>query len=205
MFRISTSRALRSHGPAGFTAVELLIGLVIAGCLAGALVPVWISLLRAGESESDRGIWYLQSRVALARFERDLRVSGAAGCRFSVAGSVLEATPSQVVLFCKAEGVSVPVIVEWEIVKGSLMRRWGPCPEVMPRSFPHSLYADSKTMLENLAGGSSLRYSRGDAQLKVPMDPGDLVLIDSVRLELTGGSSAKSGEIGVSTVARVGW
>jgi hypothetical protein len=190
---------------AGFTAVELLVGLAIAGCLAAALAPLWISLQRGGETESDRGVWYLQCRVALARFERDLRMSSAAGCPFSIAGSLLEATPSQLVFLRRREPGSTPLLVEWEIVKGSLMRRWGPCPQEIPRSFPHNLYADSKTMLDGVAGKSCLRYFTDGTESELPVDPGTLPLLDSVRLELVSGVFGQSGEVDASTLGRVGW
>ena len=200
-----TSESPRRGHSWGFTVVELLIGLVIAGCLAGALAPVWLSLQRAGETESDRGIWYLQSRVALARFERDLRISGAGGCHFPVAGSVLEATPSQLVILSKAAEQSVPVIVEWEMVKGTLMRRWGPCPEAMPSGFRHSIYSDSKTMIENLDAGSSFSFFADGVRVTPPLDTCELVSIDSVFLDLRGGSFTRPGGVNVSTVGRVGW
>ena len=58
----------------GFTLVELMVGLSIAVCLAAALVSVWLSYQNKGDGEADSTVWYLQARVAAARFERDLRL-----------------------------------------------------------------------------------------------------------------------------------
>jgi hypothetical protein len=183
----------------------LLVGLAIAGCLAAAVTPLWISLQRGGETESDRGVWYLQSRVALARFERDLRLSSAVGCPFFVPGSLLEATPSQIVFLERREHGSIPILVEWEIVKGSLMRRWGPCPQEIPRSFPHNLYVDSKTMLDGVAEESCLRYFIDGTESELPVDPSALPFVDSVRLELVSGGFGQSGGVDANTLGRVGW
>ena len=80
------------------------------------------------------------------------------GCLFPTSGALLEASASQVVLLQRAADGSGPVIVEWEIVRGALMRRWGSCPVATSGHVPHSLYKDHKTMLEDVGTGSSFTY-----------------------------------------------
>jgi hypothetical protein len=192
------------RGSHAFTLVELMIGLTLAVCLAVAVAPVWVSLERGGADDADETIWFLQSRVALARFERDLRLSGAARCPFVVETSVLQATMSQMVLLERGVDGSPPVIVEWEIVKGSLMRRTGMCPQTRPTVFNHSIYIDSKTMIENLRSGSRFQYLARGKAVAVPASPSNVTSITAVVLELVGGISGAPGEVRVSTTARVG-
>jgi prepilin-type N-terminal cleavage/methylation domain-containing protein len=111
---------------AGFTLVELLVGLALSVSLALAVAPLWLSLEGTGTRAADRTVWVVQERVAVTRLERDLRLAGAEECAFSIAGPVLEASGSQVVFLarsCAESAESEVTIVEWEIARGSLMRR----------------------------------------------------------------------------------
>jgi hypothetical protein len=179
------------RGSHAFTLVELMIGLTLAVCLAVAVAPVWVSLERGGADDADETIW-------------DLRLSGAARCPFVVETSVLQATMSQMVLLERGVDGSPPVIVEWEIVKGSLMRRTGMCPQTRPTVFNHSIYIDSKTMIENLRSGSRFQYLARGKAVAVPASPSNVTSITAVVLELVGGISGAPGEVRVSTTARVG-
>jgi hypothetical protein len=202
----STSTSSREPRRAGaFTIIELMVGIGIAACLALAIAPVWNSWEKKGDGEADQSIWFIQSRVAVARFERDLRLGGAAHCPFVAGGPVLEATGSQVVLLEHGDGDALPLVVEWEIVKGSLMRRWRPCPQIKPTSWPHSAYVDSKTMLEGVEPESSFAYYTGTERLSAPVDEADLALVTTVRLQLVGGAPGAPGEVEVSATGRVGW
>lgn len=202
----STSTSSQQRWRAGaFTIIELMVGISIAACLALAIAPVWNSWERQGDGEADQSIWFIQSRVAMARFERDLRQAGAAHCLFVTGGPVLEATESQVVVLQRGEGDSPPLVVEWEIVKGSLMRRWRPCPPIKPASWSHSSYVDSKTMLEGVHAESSFAFYAGSKRLSVPVDEAHLALVTTVRLEVAGGATGAAGEVRVSTTGRVGW
>ena len=198
------SRGRTQRGLLAFTVVELMIGISIAACLAIAIAPLWLSWERLGDGETDQTIWFVQTRVAIARFERDLRQAGAARCPFAASSSILEATASQLVLLERTADGSPPVLVEWEIVKGSLMRRWGRCPERMPNVFSHSGYLDSKTMLEGVRAGSRFAYHVGDRELESPVDPSELDSVDAVALVLVGGAPGVRGEASVRSTGQVG-
>jgi hypothetical protein len=202
----STSTSSRERWRAGaFTIIELMVGISIAACLALAIAPVWNSWEKRGDGEADQSIWFIQSRVAMARFERDLRQGGAAHCPFVTGGPVLEATDSQVVVLEHGEGDAPPFVIEWEIARGSLMRRWRPCPLIKPASWPHSSYVDSKTMLEGVQAESSFAYYAGAKRLSAPVDEAHLALVTTVRLEVAGGALGAAAEVHVSTTGRVGW
>ena len=204
MLSTSISKARQPAREWAFTLVELLVGLSIAICLATAIAPVWLSFQRTGEGQTDSTIWFLQARVAIARFERDLRLAGAAGCRFPVAGPVLEASASQVVLLERdAEGMP-PIVVEWEIVNGALMRRWRPCPQAEPDIFAHSAYSDNKTMLDGVSSPSCIKYLIGGRQVAAPAAEADLASIEAVVLDLAGTATPKGPTVRESTTTWVG-
>lgn len=203
---VSTSTISRSSRRVlAFTVVELMVGITIAAFLALAIAPVWISLERMGDGETDQQIWFLQSRVALAGFERDFRAGGAGDCLFASAGPILEATTTQVVVLVHKNEDALPVVVEWELNRGSLMRRWGQCPERRPLAWMHSAYRDSKTMLDHVLPDSGFVYYAGSRRLSVPVEEAQLASVTTVELELTGGAPGAPGTVDVSTTARVGW
>ena len=180
--------------------VELLVALALSVSLAMAVAPLWISLMSTGTRETDRTIWLLQERVAAARFERDLRLAGAEGCLFPVAGALLEASGSQVVLLERAADCSAPVIVEWEITRGSLMRRWGACPTRRPVTFQHSLYEDNKTMLEQVGAGSLFTYIVEGVERPAPIAETDLASVEKVVLHLYAGGAVGPVTGGVTAI-----
>lgn len=178
--------ALRAGGRLGFTLVELLIGLTLALSLSVVTAPVWLSLERSGTRATDDTIWVLQARVAASRFERDMRLATASESPFAVSGAVLEASDSQVVfLGQQASGGSRPIVVEWEIVKGSLMRRWGPCPLYRPATYAHSVFTDNKTMLEGLSSGSSFTYVVDGTAVAGTVAPDRLARVEAVLLHVS--------------------
>jgi len=170
---------------AGLSVIELLLGLSLALCLALGVAPLWVSFQSLGVREGDQTVWSLQARVSVARFERDLRTAGAEACRFPAGAAVLQATSSQVVLLVRTGEATAPVIVEWEIVGGSIMRRWGPCPANRPTTYAHALYTDNKTMLENVdAPRSRFSFRVGGVAASGPVSPGELELVEGATVEL---------------------
>jgi hypothetical protein len=142
--------------------------------------------------------------VAAARLEKDARLAGFDTCPFAAAGAVLRATSSEVVLLVGGSESSRPILVEWEIVNGTLMRRWGPCPAVRPAAFSHSLYIDSKTMLEDVDGTkSTFAYSVAGRWAGV-VDASDLALVDEVTMEVARRRDGPAAAAWVGTGARVG-
>jgi type II secretory pathway component PulJ len=186
----STSEKFRawprfSSGPGqgGFSLIELLLGLSLALCLALGVAPIWISFQSLGAREGDETIWTLQARLAGARFERDLRLAGLRYCPFATAATVLQATTSQVVLVVTASDSTAPIVVEWELVGGSLMRRWGPCPAACPSTFSHSIYSDSKTMVEDVDTARSIfSFQVAGRAATAPVAAGDLPLVDVIAI-----------------------
>lgn len=188
----------------GFTAVELLLGVVLTVTLALGLAPVVSTIDQMGTLEADRSVRLIQSRVAVARLERDLRMATAGGCSFAVEGAILEATPSQVVFLARRVGVEGLSIVEWEIVGPSLMRRWGPCPSEMPDSFLNSVYVDNKTMLEGLGGDASFTFVVGGVVRGDKVQEADLCRVSSVTLQGAGEDASGKWSPLVDCDARVG-
>jgi hypothetical protein len=100
---------------------------------------------------------------------------------------------------------TAPLIVEWEIVGGSIMRRWGPCPVTRPTSYAHALYTDSKTMLENVdTTRSQFSYSVGEVAASTTVSPADLALVDGVTLELQARAEPGTASARTKAQAQVG-
>lgn len=188
----------------GFSLIELLVGLALALCLAVAAAPLWLCIESAGAREGDRTVQWLQGRVAVARFERDLRLASAGRCLFKVTAPVLEATSDQVVFLERVTNVSPPMLVEWELVGDSLMRRWGDCPAVRPRSYRHSLFRDHKTMLEGVRRDAVLTYVVNGTPANGPIANEALASIEAVILEMPVEVEDGRGAVRVATTARVG-
>ena len=196
--------AAAGRGKSGFSLIELLLGLVLSLCLALGLAPVWVSFQAVASTQGDRTVWIAQARVATARLERDVRVAGFTTCPFSNSSIVLQAGSSQVVFLTRPEGSPAPVLVEWEVVNGSLMRRWGVCPALRPAAFPHSLYSDNKTMLENVnTAASSFSYRVAGRDVGLP-GSADLSSIDEVSISVAQKAASAGGAPVVRAAALVG-
>jgi hypothetical protein len=165
---------------------------------------VWVSFQAVASEEGDRTVWLAQARVATARLERDVRVAGIEACPFPNSSIVLQADPSQVVILTRPGGSGATVLVEWELVNGTLMRRWGGCPALRPAAFPHSLYSDNKTMLERVdTAGSSFSYRVAGREVALP-EIDDLASIDEVSVRLAEKADATTGASTVTAAALVG-
>jgi hypothetical protein len=182
----------------------VLLGVALALCLALGLAPVWVSFQALGVQEGDATVWVCQGKVAAARLEKDARLAGFRTCPFAASGAVLQATSTQVVLLVGGSTGSAPILVEWEIANGALMRRWGPCPAVRPATFSHSLYIDNKTMLEEVDGAAStFSYSVAGRQAGV-VNVSDLAFVDEVTIELARCKDGPAATASVGIGARVG-
>lgn len=198
---VSMCRGVR---PDGFTALELLLGVALTILLALGCAPLVFSIQQTGSRDADRTVRVEQARVAAARLEKDLRTGTAVGCPFVVSCPILQATPKQIVFLGTREGVEGLTLFEWEVAGSSLMRRWGPCPSSCPESFPHSLYADNKTMLEGLAGDTCFSYLPDRPGSEGPVASAELWSVTGVRLRGGGKDSLGLWSMYVDSVARVG-
>ncbi len=184
--------------------MEILLGIALALVLALGLAPVWLSFETLAAREGDATVWASQGRVAVARLEKDARLTGFDECSFAAAGAVLQASPSQVVLLVRNPDSSAPLLVEWEIVNGALMRRWGPCPSVKPAVFPHSLYVDSKTMLDEVdASKSAFGYSLA-GRVVGRVDAEGLQSVDELSIDVVRQNDGPGVAAAFGTVAQVG-
>lgn len=188
----------------GFTALELLLGVVLTVLLALGSATLVLSIQQMGAQEADRTVRVEQARVAIARFERDVRTATAVGCPFAVDAPILEATPKQVVFLGHRAGVEGLTIFEWELVGSTLMRRWGRCPQERPGSFPHSLYIDNKTMLEGLATDASLAYFVATSRSIGSVPDADLCRVFGVVLQARGRDGGGAWSTYLESEARVG-
>ena len=188
----------------GFTLVELILGLSLAVVLALAVAPLWISLQGGSAREADQTVRFLQGRVAVSRFERDLRLASAAGCPFGLSAPIVVANESQVVFVTQPSGGVDPIVVEWEIVRGSLMRRWGPCPSTRTVAEAGTAYRDNKTMLEGVQSGSSFSFIVDGISQVAPVTEAELAAIESVTLDLRAKGDGARSPVRVVSEARVG-
>jgi prepilin-type N-terminal cleavage/methylation domain-containing protein len=185
---MSTSRSKPVPWEAGFSLIELLVGLSLTLIVAMAALALWEGLERTGAGTADRMVRLIQGRVAVARLSRDLRLASAHGCPFVVSGALLEASSEHVVLLTRSGDSGDLLLVEWELVGGSLMRRRGSCPATRPAAIAHSLFVDNKTMIEDLRPGSRFHFFASGVEVGSPVSAGYLAAIDEVRLD------AKAGE-----------
>jgi prepilin-type N-terminal cleavage/methylation domain-containing protein len=197
------SKAAEPH-ESGFTLIELVLGLSLAVILALAVAPLWMSLQGGSAREGDQTLRFLQGRVAASRFERDLRLASAADCPFPLTAPIVEATGSRVVFVTRPVNGVDSIMVEWEIVRGSLMRRWGPCPSTRMVALAGSVYRDNKTMLEGVRSESSFSYVVDGTSLVAPSSEADLAAIEKVVLDLRAGSTGARSAVRVVSEARVG-
>jgi hypothetical protein len=196
----ASRRTLRQEG---FTALELLLGMVLSVFLAMSIAPVVFSLQKTGVVESDRAVVLLQGRVAAARLERDLRMAGV-GYRLPAEGPVLKASDKEVVFLSHSGANNDPCVTEWEIVGSNLMRRWGPSPSSLPTVFIHSLYVDNKTMLEGLSGDAHFSFMIDGQVVEGTVRQSDLGWIEAVVLSASGQDAAGEWCAALWTIARVG-
>ena len=183
-----------------FTLLELLVGLSLTMLVAAALAPLWVSWQRALVGAADHTLAGLQGRVAAERFERDCRLATTLGCGDLGGASVVLATASQVVIVSRPAGAHAATeLVEWEVSGGSLMRRRGSWPGLLPSAFPHALFTDNKTMLEGLSADSVFEYWAGGVKAE---DPASLRSeIDVVRLSGSARGQSETGEVGSGLLA----
>lgn len=146
----AVSRRLR----AGFTLVEVLVGALLTLALFALMFPVWERLQQIAGDETEHAVAVAQTRVAVARFERDMRCASAVDTTGAECRAVLDATPSRLVLVSRPGREAAPELIEWEITGSSLMRRRGPWPGSLPGDFPKNLFTDHKTMLERVETAS---------------------------------------------------
>jgi len=151
--------------------MELLVGLALSLALALAIAPLWTTAEEVTVDGGDRVLATFQTRTAVARLERDLRLASALGGGDLQCAPVVEADGSHVVVVTRSAVDATPEIVEWELVGGSLMRRRGPWAGIPAGGVSHSQFNDHKTMLEGLAAGASFAYLSGSRFLAADATP----------------------------------
>ncbi len=188
----------------GIGLIEVLVGLAVGLTLTLAVLPLMLSLQKAGVDEADRSIQTAQARVAIARFERDTRTAAAAGCPFPIPGVIVEAAAKRLVMLVPREADAPPLLVAWEISGSNLMRRKGLCPAEPPAWFGNSLFFDHKTMLEGVRSGSSFTYMMGGQAIEPPLTPVESAAVDAVLLELRIAPNGREGVSEFTSTGRVG-
>jgi prepilin-type N-terminal cleavage/methylation domain-containing protein len=160
----------------GFSLVELLLAVLISVLLALSVAPLWFSLQQVAAEAADDVTLVGQSRVALSRLERDLRLATRTVPELGGVGPILAADASQIVLVVRPLDAGPPLA--------------GPP--------AHAWYTDHKTMLDGLRSGSGFRYFVGGLGMLADTDEIDCARVKAVLLqgELTaGGSQNGSGSL----------
>ena len=181
----AVSRPLRT----GFTLVEVLVGALLTLVLFALMFPVWERLQQIAGDETEHAVAVAQTRVVVARFERDMRCASAVDTAGAECRVVLDAAPSRLVLLSRPGREAAPELIEWEIAGSSLMRRRGPWPGSVPGDFPKNLFTDHKTMLEGIAAASFFYDGTGFSGVsRVPAErAGDVRRVTlSLRLQPSG-------------------
>ncbi len=190
---------------AGFSLIELLVALSLTACIVTAALAVWEGVERTGVGTGDRMVHLIQGRVAIARMSRDLRLASSQDCPFVVSGALLEAASDRVVVLTKSGDPGDLLLVEWQIVGGSLMRRRGSCPASRPSTIANSLFVDHKTMMEDVFAGSRFRFFVSGVEVETPVGAEFLAAIDEVRLDARAGDDRSRNVADVAGNAPVGW
>lgn len=188
------------------TLLELLVGMTLTLVLAAALAPVWLSLQAQAVASGDHVVSLLQARVAVARWERDVRLATAEGPGYSGCSSILEADDAHVVVLTGSGRDGARELVEWEIANGSMMRRRVEWPGLPPTHITHSLFTDHKTMLEGLQSTACFGYFAGGRSLGRPSSEAQLAVIDTIELQVEARAqgSRRGGVVLVTSSAKVG-
>ncbi len=188
----------------GFGLIELLVALALGLALAMAALPLMLSLQKTGVHEADRSVQLAQARVAIARFERDMRLAGCEGCPFSAAGGIVDASAKRVVLLVREQADAEPLLICWEMAGSSLMRRRGLCPAERPASISTALFFDNKTMLEGVRPGSGFLYRIGAGVVEASLVSVRSWAVDAVGLCLRLAPNAGDSVTTVVGTGRVG-
>ncbi len=186
---MSSSRGLRTSG---FTVIEVLVGLLVTSLLIMAVAPMWVGLERRGSVWNDRVVVLLQTRVAAARLERDLRLIATEACPGLRGSALLDASASNMV-FVTSAAEGVPEIVKWEFTGGSLMRRRVPWPGYMPSSFGTGTFIDHKTMMERVAPGAKFIFYQGSAEVLPPIPAEGRAYVDRIAVTAEVGTISSAG------------
>jgi hypothetical protein len=109
------------------------------------------------------------------------RQCGSLGVAYSVEGPILSALPGEVDLLLPGDADTPSRIVEWEVVSGKLMRRWGPTTMTRPDEISHSLFVDNKSMLEGL-GECAFTYRLADGRTVSTASGDELGRVEAVVL-----------------------
>jgi hypothetical protein len=189
---------------AGFTLMEILVGLCLSLLLSAALVPLWSSALRRATGAADRVLCQVATHVATTRLERDLRFASAVGCLDLACGALLEATPTELVVLTRSMDGADRELVEWEITDGRIMRRRAPWTGTIPASFGHALYRDSKTVVEGAVSGTAFLYRAGETAFAGSVAGDELARVTAVRLGGSVTASADAGRVSLDQTFAVG-
>ncbi|GAB4250531.1 MAG: hypothetical protein Kow00129_11420 [Thermoleophilia bacterium] len=163
----------------GFTLVEVLVALSLSLLVSLAAVQLWItgeSTVAHRVNQTNDG---LSRRIAVNRFEHDVRMAGVCWTREAV--PLLVAEESRLVLLAHSQFNEGMEIVEWAYSRGRVMRRRRKLETPLPDPVEIS-FADSKTMLEGVPK-LTFRYFCGSLEVE-PGDWAALALIDQVQMIL---------------------
>lgn len=203
-------RATRGRGATGrlfvqgFGIIELLVALALGLILALASLPLMLSLQKAGVGEADRSVQLAQSRVAIARFERDTRLAGPTGCPFAVTGAIVDASANRLVMLVREQADAEPFLICWEITGSNLMRRRGLCPTERPTAINTALFFDNKTMLEGVRAGSRFLYRIGAKTVEPSLVSVRSSAVDAVELCLDLAAAPGDKTFSIAGTGRVG-
>ncbi len=203
--RLRQDRTQHRARARGFSVIELILGLALTVCLAVAVAPLWLSLQSTGVREGDQTVRLLQARVAVARFEHDLRLASAR--RLPVLAERTDLGGLAVLRWCFWSGRRPMPRRSWWNGRSSTGPSCAVAARVRrqdPSVFSHSLFVDHKTMLEGVKPGSALAYLVGGVVVDPSAGVVDLASIDGVVLELQTAAEGANAPVHVTARGRVG-
>lgn len=157
--RIRAARAARRRAQAGFTLVELLVGILLASVFAAALYGFLFSGMSASQTEESQARSQMQARDAITRMAADVRqVSSPDGTTWAIENY----SPTSIVLYVDnrravnpAAAVDTrPQRVRYRIIGNQLVREVA-LPIGTTAPYTYGSYTSSEVMVDKLDQGTT--------------------------------------------------
>jgi prepilin-type N-terminal cleavage/methylation domain-containing protein len=185
--RIRRRRAHRTQ--AGFTLVELLIGIILASIFAVAIYGMFFSTLDHARSQQSQ--WMAQStgRTAIDRMSSEIRQ--AVSPDDGLTPPVIAVTPTSIEVYVDPSRSTtalrpVPQKVRYRIVSGQLIRDRAISPQTTP-PFSFGAYGAAEVLVDGVVNGTvplAAAVTEGGVALPASLNAGDARVRDVAQMAL---------------------